>query len=50
MRWHCSLQELSEAIERADQAMYDSRQRERAPRNFVPRLIEPLPRSQELVT
>ena len=45
-----SLQELSEAIERADQAMYDSRQRERAPRNFVPRLIDPLSQAQELVT
>ncbi len=49
MGWHCPLQEFSEAIERADQAMYESRQRERAPQNFA-RLIEPLTRSQELLT
>jgi diguanylate cyclase (GGDEF)-like protein len=45
-----SLKDLSEAIERADQAMYQSRQRERAPRNIVTRFTEHLPQPQEVAT
>lgn len=45
-----SLKELSEAIERADQAMYKTRQRARAPRKIITRLTEHLPQPQELPT